>query len=132
MTAKMFLWLVAAILAGVVLIAAGLRGRRVNRNPCCRQCGFDLTGVLPAGVTCPECGAGVKLAKYVRIGQRRRLYPLIVLGVPMAILPLMPLSIVLFTTMTRTDLGKYKPMPLLLCRRWYGRRRPVAMATDVA
>jgi hypothetical protein len=110
----MFFWLMAAMITGLVLVFVGWRGRRINRNPCCRQCGFDLTGVLPAGVTCPECGAGIKLAKYVRIGQRKRLYVLVAVGLPMVVLPLMPITVVFFATMTRSDLGKLKPLTLLL------------------
>jgi hypothetical protein len=114
MTPKMFVLLLGAMVFGFLLIVIGLRGRRINRHPTCRQCGFDLSGVLPASGTCPECGAGVKLARFVRIGQRRRILTLVVLGIPLLVLPCLPLGLVFFTTITRTDLGRYKPIPLLL------------------
>jgi hypothetical protein len=114
MTTQIFLWLVAAILVGVVLVALGWRGRRVNSRPCCKQCGFDLTGVIETGTTCPECGSGIKLEKFVRVGQRKRIYPLVALGLPLVVLPLIPLAVVLFATVTRSDLAKYKPVSLLL------------------
>lgn len=114
MTIRVFVILLSLIALGVLLLWLGLRGRRLNRNPCCRQCGFDLSGVLPAGVTCTECGAGVKLARFVRIGQRRRMPLLLALGAPLATLPFIPLGLVLFTTLTRTDLARFKPVSLLL------------------
>lgn len=114
MAPRIFFWLVGTMLAGFIFLYLGYRGRRINKSPCCKQCGFDLAGVLPAGVTCPECGAGVKLARFVRLGQRKRMYSLIALGWPAIILPMLPLATVFFSTMTRTDLGKYKPLNLLV------------------
>lgn len=70
------------VVAGIVLIRAGWRGRRVNDHPICRGCGFDLVGLggvvgvggeadgLPA--RCPECGRDLAGAKRVRHGARRR------------------------------------------------------------
>lgn len=114
MTTRMFLWLVAVILTGLVLLVLGWRGRRINTKPCCKQCGFDLTGVIETGTTCPECGSGIKLEKFVRVGQRKRMYSLVALGLPLVVLPLIPLAVVLFATVTRSDLAKYKPVSLLL------------------
>lgn len=114
MTLKLFLWLVASIAAGVLLLCVGYRGRRINRNPCCKQCGFDLDAHYPAASTCPECGAGIKLARFVVMGQRRRVWTLIAIGAPLAVLPLAPIGVVLFAAVTRTDLSKFKPLGLLL------------------
>jgi|GEM_PF-6323606 len=114
MTPKLFLWLLTSIAVGVVLLWLGLRGRRINRNPCCKQCGFDLSAHYPAAATCPECGAGIRLARFVVIGQRRRVWTLLALGGPLAVLPIAPIAIVLFSVLTRTDLSRFKPMGLLL------------------
>jgi len=100
MSALILLALIAALFAGVLLIWFGLRGRRMNRDPVCRDCGFNLASLrLPemhgiatpvlAGasaasitvVTCPECGAGLKRAKAVRIGERKRMLWLSIVGV---------------------------------------------------
>lgn len=114
MTLKLLLWLLASIATGVLCLWIGFRGRRLNRNPCCKQCGFDLAAHFPAASTCPECGAGIKLAKFVMMGQRRRVWSLIALGLPLAVLPMAPIGVVLFAALTRTDLSKYKPMAMLL------------------
>src|SRR5690349_6074803 len=52
----------ATLLLGVVLLALGLRGRRVGDHPYCRRCGFDLFGLPPAHPACPECGADLLAA----------------------------------------------------------------------
>jgi len=39
----------SVLVAGVVLVWLGVRGRRVGDHPVCRKCGFDLVG-LPAGL----------------------------------------------------------------------------------
>lgn len=121
MTLKLFLWLLAAIAVGAMLVLLGLRGRRINRNPCCKQCGFDLAAHYPQSPTCPECGAGIKLARFVQMGQRRRMWSLVVLGLPLIVLPMAPIAVVLFASITRTDLSRYKPLPLLL---WEARNLP--------
>lgn len=76
-----FVWL-PLVLGGILLMHAGLRGRRINDHPICRRCRFDLVGLaslsaaatqdsdLESGATkdqlttrtlshpdrCPECG----------------------------------------------------------------------------
>lgn len=57
--------------AGMVLLALGIRGRRVDDHPVCRRCGFDLHGLHPGTEACPECGAGLGGRRAVRIGRRR-------------------------------------------------------------
>lgn len=92
-----------AALAGLVLFVLGVRGRRVGREPHCRGCGFDLTGIASqsavaqsslaqstfaqsslaqssAGGRCPECGRDVSLAESVRYGRRRVRLGLLVAG----------------------------------------------------
>ncbi len=63
---------------GLLLLAAGRRGRRVNDHPLCRRCRYDLVGLsLPVPQTqaqarCPECGRSVRQPRDVRIGLRLR------------------------------------------------------------
>lgn len=75
MTPPILAALLAALIFGVALLLLGLRGRRMDRSPVCRDCGFDLAGILPDGKTCPECGSGLNRAKAVRIGRRERPLP---------------------------------------------------------
>lgn len=70
---------------GLILLAIGLRGRRVDDHPHCRRCRFDLTGLSTSTESdalprCPECGAELTQAKAIRIGQRAKRRSLIVSG----------------------------------------------------
>lgn len=128
-TAKILLYLFAAIPAGLLLIWLGWRGRRINQVPNCRQCTFDLTGVWPASVTCPECGAGLKQPKMVVTGQRRRMWLLIAPGVLGVVLPGLALATALFLTLAGKDVYKYKPVNMLL---WEGRNASPEFAKAAA
>src|SRR5688500_20118731 len=49
------------LLAGMLFVRLGLRGKRVDDHPLCRRCGLDLFG-LPEGATkCSECGADLSV-----------------------------------------------------------------------
>jgi hypothetical protein len=64
---------VGLVLAGgLALVAAGLRGRRIDNHPVCRRCGFDLVGIYPAAGRCTDCGASTEAVGAVRLGNRRR------------------------------------------------------------
>jgi hypothetical protein len=99
---------------GVGVLWLGLRGRRINDHPICRQCRFDLSGVYPAAVTCPECGAGLKREGSVRRGARRRVGWAVAAGSLMILVPLPPVGVVTFAALTGSDVNKYKPLGLLL------------------
>ena len=62
----------ALLAVGLLLAAAGLRGRRVGDHRFCRKCGFDLTGRPAGGRRCAECGANLTRAAGVAVGRRRR------------------------------------------------------------
>ena len=66
--------IVAATLAlvGAVMLALGLRGRRVGDHPMCRRCGFDLFGRPADSHGCPECGADVTRDRSIVLGVRQR------------------------------------------------------------
>lgn len=119
MSIAMFLVMVAVAGAGVLLLWLALRGRRINDHPTCRWCGFDLLGVFPAGVTCPECGAGLKRAKAVRMGARRKMWLTAGLATLMIVLPGAALGLAFFAAVTGTDLYKHMPLGVILWQARY-------------
>ncbi|MBX9737075.1 MAG: cell envelope integrity protein TolA [Phycisphaerales bacterium] len=119
MTSIAFAVLVGMLVVGVVLFFVGKRGRRLNRNPVCRDCGFDLVGAYPGVVTCPECGSGLKRDGAVRIGVRRRMVSLMFVGVVMVLMAIAPLGIAGYATVTGSNINPSKPTWLLLAEaRW--------------
>lgn len=118
MLGQILLGLLAGVAAGVVLLALGVRGKRINRHPVCRDCRFDLDGVYPGVITCPECGAGLKRAKAVRSGQRRRRPVAIAAGALLVAAPGLGLCALALGAMAGADLNTYKPVGLLM---WEGR-----------
>src|ERR1043165_4136412 len=114
MTPIVFFCLLGAMLLGIALIVVGRRGRRLNDHPVCRTCHFDLNGVYPGGVTCPECGGGLKREGSVRIGARRRMHTLTALGILLVLLPVTPIAVTAYGALTGTDVNKYKPLGLML------------------
>lgn len=114
---------------GVILAWLGRRGRRLNDHPQCRDCGFDLAGVYPATITCPECGSGLKRPRAVRDGVRKRMGWLVALGVLIALLPLAPLATVLYAGATGTNLARYTPTGVLL---WQTRISSPALNKQIA
>ena len=129
MLIQVLLGLVGAVLVGAVLLVLGFRGKRLNDHPVCGWCRFDLSGVYPGAVTCPECGAGLKRANAVRIGQRRRRPIALALGLVMVVIPTLGLGAGLFTMLAGEDLNAYKPVALLL---WEGRHGGAATSKAAA
>ncbi len=66
---------------GLLALAIGLRGRRVGTAAHCRKCRFDLTGVYPEHLICPECGAGLEEPRATRTGRWVRRQKMLVAGV---------------------------------------------------
>ncbi len=114
---------VGAGVAGVVALAIGVIGRRVDDHPTCRACGFDLIGrgstpgaVL--GAPCPECGKQVATETNVRVGTRVRRRGALTAGMfllSLAILIAMPFVVVPLAGNTSA-----KPTWLLLVEAEYG------------
>ncbi len=119
----------ATMTVGIGLIFLGVRGKQLNTHPVCRDCGFDLEGVYPGVITCPECGSGLRRPKAVRIGQRRKRRGLIVLGNAVAIVPTIGLAALAFAAVSGAELNAYKPVGLLL---WEGRHGSHAVAQAAA
>jgi hypothetical protein len=111
--------LLGSLIVGALLLFIGLLGRRINKHPVCRDCGFDLEGVYPDAVTCPECGSGLKRASAVVIGARRKLWPLVFFGALLSVAPVIPLAAVLFAAATGRNIDTYKPLGLLLWEATY-------------
>lgn len=114
---------------GLLLLWLGLRGRKLNNHPVCRQCRFDLEGVYPESVTCPECGAGLKRENSVRIGVRRRYPALVVVGAVLAMMPVVPLGVIGYAALTGSDVRAYLPVGVLL---WEARHGTQASAAKIA
>lgn len=127
MTIGFFFLCLGVLAAGVLLMALAWRGRRINDHPTCGWCRFDLSGVLPAGVTCPECGAGLKRPGSVRDGARRRMPLLGLLAGLLILAPAGTLGLAFFAAVTGANLHKHLPVGVLL---WQSRfaDRPMSRA----
>jgi hypothetical protein len=117
---------------GLMMLVAGLRGRRLNDHPVCKWCRFDLEGVYPECVTCPECGAGLKRDGAVRLGVRRRMPVFILAGALLAAVPVAPFGAVAWALLTGTNIDTYKPLGILLWEaRHSDRSRVDAIAAEI-
>ncbi len=120
--------LLATLALGVILLSLGRRGRRLDRTPVCRTCGVDISATLPQSKTCPECGSGLNRPKAVRLGHRKHIIPLVILGAILTLLPISVLRLSLYATLTGTSFSTYKPVPLLLAQARHGNTDAVAEA----
>lgn len=129
------LWgLIGVFLAGIALAIYGIRGRRINRDPVCRDCGFNLGsmrlpemhgitapglgddgGEVPVVVTCPECGGGLKRAKAVRIGERRRMPVVATSGIVLSATAVVPVVALLLGALQGKTVLAHLPTGVL-CR----------------
>jgi hypothetical protein len=66
-----------AVGVGAALWWVGRRGRRIDRHPVCRQCGFDLYGTIHIDYRCSECGARTFPPDGIRIGNRRAILEMV-------------------------------------------------------
>lgn len=127
MSQPLFLILASMLCVGALLAFLSWRGRRINRVPACRDCNFDLTGV--AGITCPECGAGLRRPRAIRIGQRRRVWTAFVLGLLLILGSAPLLALGFFAATTQRNLDFYKPFKLLTLEARYGSQSAVDAAS---
>lgn len=74
---------IGAGVVGLVLLLWGLIGSRQGREPRCRACSFDLTGLGETPGVCPECGVALAGPKAVSRGHRKRRPAAIVVGLLM-------------------------------------------------
>ena len=111
--------LVVLFAFGILLLAAGWRGRKINDHPVCRSCRFDLSGSYPEVITCPECGAGLKRPKAVQIGMRARMPLALLAGAACLLLSLTPMGMVGYALLTGGDFQKSAPLGVLLLEARY-------------
>jgi hypothetical protein len=127
MPLKVLLILLGSVALGVALLVLGLRGKRINTHPVCRQCRFDLSGQPEGTVTCPECGAGLKRPGFVRIGQRRRRPVWIGLGT--VAVGLLAIGSTGFAMLTGQNVHQWLPLGFLL---WEARHADATRGQQVA
>lgn len=65
-----FSWLL--LVGAVVLLIVAFRARHIGDEPRCRQCGYDLRGVVDQAQACPECGQSLDTPHAIRRGRRTR------------------------------------------------------------
>lgn len=101
------------VLLGVFLVHFGVRGRRINDHPVCRRCRFDLHGVYPGTVTCPECGSGLKGKRALRTGVRVARRGPIILGSMMLGVAVLLVAAVVWLMAAGPSMNKHKPALVL-------------------
>jgi len=114
MSISLVLVLLAVLAFGILLVLWGIHGRRLNRDPVCRDCGFNLSSKAQGTVTCPECGGGLKRRKAVRIGERKRMPLMIFVGCVLALLGISPLAGLAFAFASGRSVAKYLPTGILI------------------
>ena len=123
------LWPIAvppvALVAGVLILWLGLRGRRVDDHPVCRKCGRDLTGV--ESPRCPECG---QPADRPRVGNRERRPILLAAGGTLATVALLVTLIGGAWLLTPERSAGHKPAWLLQFESGLALARPRKVAAD--
>ena len=111
-------WLLATTLAGGLaglgLLAIGLRGTRIDRHPLCRRCCYDLFGMWPGAASCPECGNDLTRARSLRKGNRRRRPPLLIAGCGLLIVAVSIGGALGWGAATKFDWNQAKPVWLLV------------------
>ncbi len=114
MTWTMLLLLALVMIVGAILLRLGLRGKRINNHPVCRQCRFDLIGQPEPLTTCPECGSGLRRPGWVRIGQRRRMPIIACVGALLLLMPGLLIASAVAVVATGSNLDKHTPTSVLL------------------
>ena len=103
----------APFAGGAVLLYLGLRGRRTDDHPICRQCGFDLFGLPADRTNCPECGAELRYRRAVTIGHRQRIGSFVGTGAVILFVAGTGLTVLTLDHRGVVDLNEWKPVRLL-------------------
>ncbi len=101
---------VAILLASIVVLGIGLRGRVIDDHPICRKCGYDLHGLPESSGRCSECGSDLKSTNAIRKGHRQRRWRMVSIGAAFSVLMLVYLSTAAWVTTRDADLRPYKPV----------------------
>ena len=105
--------LAGLLLAGLIVLMIGWRGRRIDDHPLCRKCGYDLLGCAQAA-NCPECGRDLRRrGRAIRIGHRRRRWVVTSMGLMMLLLALGGGGVMVSGTLRDFDWNTIKPLSLL-------------------
>lgn len=104
------------LLFGILLFDLGRRGRVINDHPACTKCHFDLFGVYPAALICPECGSDLSSESMVRHGVRAPNRRMKFAGAIVTLLALVLGSGWGYTAATGADINRYLPTPWLIAR----------------
>lgn len=107
-----------ALVVGMALFILGWRGRRLDRHPCCRRCGFDLDGLTlgVAAMRCPECGRAVGedgsrvRRRAVRIGRRKKRPIVAAVGALLVCVVGLPGGGAAWLLWSGTNVDHYKPV----------------------
>jgi hypothetical protein len=118
------------LVAGLAMLIGGLRGRRINDNPVCRGCGFDLLGIFPGGERCPECGKALGEAA-VCVGKRERRRAALFGGAILTAGGVFVLGGLGAAAASGVNWNVYKPTPWLVRQAERGGPRGVAGAMEV-
>ena len=100
----------AALVGGAILVAIGLRGRRVDDHPICRRCGRDWYGT--SAERCPECGVPATNDNR-RIGNRERRPRPLWAGVAVLTIGILTAA-PLLAGLAGVDVDRHKPLWLLI------------------
>ncbi len=90
------LFLVAAMVIGIILIVRGIRGVPEFSEPHCRKCNYDVRMLdwSREERVCPECGSDLTQPKAVRFGNYRKRPKMIWSGAGLCALPLVLIALV--------------------------------------
>ncbi len=114
------------VLIASVVLAWGLRGKRIGDKPHCRRCGYGLTGLIAE--RCPECATAIDASSVVYSVRRRRPVPLAI-GVVLLILSTASLSTLLYGKSRNINWYTHYPESFL---RSLAKMRDTAAATELA
>lgn len=97
------------LIAGLLMLAIGVRGWRINDHPICRSCRFDLVGIHGRAPRCPECGGELTRPRAVRIGRRKVHRSRTALGAALVLVGIVAGGVTLWASATGVDWNTYKP-----------------------
>ena len=80
-----WLFIGGMLIAGLLLLIRGWRGRKVGDHPHCRGCEFDLYGLPPDAASCPECGQNIATPQATLRGAKQRGRKMIAIGLVLLI-----------------------------------------------
>src|SRR5260221_9638161 len=103
----------AVLVCACALIALGRRGKRLDRHPICRRCGYDLVGLPETSMVCSECGKDLTRRRARRIGNRSPRRGLIWAGMLMLLPSLAWFGAMGWVVAHHVDVNRYKPYVLL-------------------